>query len=79
VAEPFSIQARIEGTGQAEVTLEIGGDRVDRQTLDLPARVDWETRFESAGTRVGRLMVECGGRTEGRDLRFDVEEHAWVG
>jgi len=79
VNEPFSIQLFLTGTGRADATMEIAGEGEDAKSVELPGRIAWEARFESAGTRVGRVTVTCGDQSEYRDLRFDVEAHAWVG
>ena len=79
VNEPFSIELSVSGAGRAEATLEIAGEGDDAKSIVLPGRVAWEARFESAGTRVGRVTVTCDDQSDHRELRFDVEAHAWVG
>ena len=77
--EEFLIQALLGGTGSARCQVEVDGKVCCDEGVTLPGRFECRMKFDQAGTRMGKLIVAAAGETVTRDLRLDVEEHAWVG
>ncbi len=77
--QPFQIQADLAGAGAVTVRFEVDGKVVCEKSLSLPAKFDCEVSFDTAGSRVGALVVESGAQQFQQDLRLDVMDHAWVG
>jgi hypothetical protein len=80
VNEAFRIQAMIDGSGAAKVTLtDVEGKTIASASVDAPGTFSHEMRYPSAGTRIVTLEASRGSETFRQDLRLDVLDHAWIG
>ena len=77
--DQFLIQALLGGQGTARCQLAVDGEIHCDEAVTLPGRFDCRLRFDEAGTRMAKLTVAAAGESVTRDIRLDVEEHAWVG
>ncbi len=76
---PFRIQAMLEGSGSARVTVTCEGKTLKEASISLPGVFSYEISFRDAGVRIATLTAEGGGQTESRDILLDTEAHAKVG
>ena len=80
VNEPFRIQAMIDGSGAAKVTLTgADGKVLTSATVDAPGTFTHELSYPTPGARVVALEVSRGSESYRQDLRLDVLDHAWIG
>ncbi len=73
--EDYRFKVRLGGSGSATCRLEIEGQMVCEETVELPGTCTCTTRFDSPGARVATLTVEAGERKESRDYTVDIWEH----
>ncbi len=76
---PFRIQAMLEGSGTARVTVTCEGKTLKEASIPLPGMFSCEISFRDAGVRIATLTAEAGGQGESRDILLDTEAHAKVG
>ncbi len=79
IGHPFRIQAMLDGTGSAKVTLTCEGKTLKETNIELPGVFSYELTFKDAGVRIATLTVSSEGKSESYDLRLDTEAHAKVG
>lgn len=79
VNKPFSLQVDLAGSGNATVSLIVDGETIAESTVKLPGRFEANPTFDTAGTRVGKLLVSQNGDSFETYLRFDVLEEAYHG
>ncbi|MFN4263814.1 MAG: hypothetical protein ACK4IT_09465 [Thioalkalivibrionaceae bacterium] len=75
----FRLQALLGGSGQAKAKFVVDGHALCEETISLPGAFDCHFRFESAGTRLGELIIENNGSNVKHPIRVDVLEHAPIG
>ena len=80
VNERFRIQAMIDGSGKARVTLtDVEGKTIVAADVTAPSTFSHEIAYSTPGTRIVTLAVERGAERFREDLRLDVLDHAWIG
>ncbi|MEL5849265.1 MAG: hypothetical protein U7M05_07855 [Candidatus Igneacidithiobacillus chanchocoensis] len=79
VGHPFRIQAMLDGSGSAKVSLTCEGKTLKESTVELPGMFSYELTFKDAGVRVATLTVTAEGQSESQELLLDTEAHAKVG
>lgn len=79
VNEEFRVQALLDGQGTAKARFVVDGDARCEKSITLPGTFECCVAFDTAGTRVGTLIIEANGETFTQDLRLDTREHAWIG
>ena len=79
VGNPFRIQAMLDGSGSAKVSLTCEGKTLKESNIELPGMFSYELTFKDAGVRIATLTVTAGSQSESHELLLDTEAHAKVG
>lgn len=79
INQEFRLQAVLNGSGSAKARFEAEGKTLGESTVNLPGSFECKFSYDTAGTRVGKLVIEGNGETFQQDIRIDVTEHAWIG
>lgn len=79
INEEFRIQALLDGEGTAKARFVVEGETKCEKSISLPGTFECRLAYDTAGTRIGTLIVEGNGETFSQDLRLDTREHAWIG
>lgn len=79
LGKPFDISVQLEGQGNASASFVVDGKACCERTVTLPGIFHCQVAFESAGTRVGTLILTSNSDSVSRELRLDTLAHAWVG
>jgi len=79
INQEFRLQAVLNGSGSAKARFEAEGKTLGEATVNLPGSFECKFSYDTAGTRVGTLVVEGNGDSFHQDIRIDVTEHAWIG
>ena len=77
--QAFDLKVDLQGNGQVTAKLLVEGNTLAEQQVNLPGSFVANPSFETAGTRVGTILLEEGANIQQAYVRFDVLEHAWVG
>jgi len=72
--EDYRFKVRLGGQGNANVRLEIDGQKVCEESVSLPGSFTCTTKFDSPGARVATLTVENGSQKETREITIDIWE-----
>lgn len=79
VNKEFKLQALLNGSGSATAKFEADGKVLCEGSVSLPGTFECKFGYDSAGTRIGTLVIEGSGEDFRQDIRIDVTEHAWIG
>ena len=80
VNEAFRIQAMIDGTSTATITLtDVEGKTITSASVSAPGTFTYEMSYSTPGSRVVTIAVERGAEKFRQDLRLDVLDRAWIG
>lgn len=79
VNQEFRLQALLNGSGSAKARFEAEGKVLGEATVNLPGTFECKFSYDTAGTRVGKLVIEGNGETFRQNIRIDVTDHAWIG
>ncbi|MBD3618182.1 MAG: hypothetical protein HUJ28_01750 [Chromatiales bacterium] len=79
VNKDFRLQALLNGSGTASAKFEVDGKVVGEGKVDLPGTFETKFSYDTAGTRIGTLVIEGNGESVKEDIRIDVMEHDWIG
>ena len=78
--ENFRVQATLNGTGTAQVSLtDANGKLLNQQSVAAPGTYTHELSFNTPGIRIVTLSISGAGQTVNKDLRLDVMDHVWHG
>jgi hypothetical protein len=79
IDKEFRLQVVLNGSGSAKCRLEVEGEVLCDNAVSLPGTFECKFSYNTAGTRIGTLIIEGNGETLRESMRFDVTEHAWIG
>ncbi|MGM0553986.1 MAG: hypothetical protein ACQETK_09370 [Pseudomonadota bacterium] len=79
INEEFRVQASLSSSGSARCSFSVEGETLCEGSVSLPGTFDCKFSFDTAGSRMGDLMIEANGETYHQKIRIDVLEHAWIG
>ena len=79
VNKDFRLQALLNGSGAAKAKFEVDGKVVGEGSVNLPGTFECKFSYDTAGTRIGTLVIEGNGESVKQDVRVDVMEHDWIG
>ncbi|WP_017941163.1 MULTISPECIES: hypothetical protein [unclassified Thioalkalivibrio] len=79
INEEFRVQASLNGSGTAQCKFSVEGETLCEGSVSLPGTFDCKFSYDTAGTRIGDLVIEGNGETFHEKIRIDVLEHAWIG